>query len=169
MGRRWYTAGSYAAAVERLVGGGPFGLGADVIAGFPGETEADHEATLAVVRALPFTSLHVFPYSVRPGTPAERLPGRVDGATVARRARELRALAAEKAATYSASRVGGTADVVVVAGGDRREGLTEDYLSVALADAVEARGDRFTARLELRSAPAGAGAEQLVARRIDTP
>jgi threonylcarbamoyladenosine tRNA methylthiotransferase MtaB len=152
MGRQWYTAASYAAAVERVVAGRAlFALGADVIAGFPGETEEDHRATLALVAALPFTSLHVFPYSVRPGTPAERLPGRVAGDVAARRAAELREAAARKAAAYRASRAGGRADVVVVGGGaGRREGLTEDYLSVALADATLPRGERFAARLEAR-------------------
>ena len=54
-----------------------FGLGADVIAGFPGETDADHAATVALVERLPFTYLHVFPFSLRPGTAAERLPAPV--------------------------------------------------------------------------------------------
>jgi threonylcarbamoyladenosine tRNA methylthiotransferase MtaB len=153
MGRHWYTAAAYAAAVERVVAGrAVFALGADVIAGFPGETEEDHRATLALVEALPFTSLHVFPYSVRPGTAAERLPGRVPGDVAARRAAELRATAARKAAAYRASREGGAADVVVVGWtAGAREGLTEDYLSVALGDATLARGERLAARLEARA------------------
>ena len=148
MGRHWYTAVRYADAVERVIDGrAAFGLGADVIAGFPGETEDDHEATLALVERLPFTSLHVFPYSVRPGTAAERLPGRVHGETVARRAAELRALGRAKAAAYEASRAGGQADVVIVGDGARREGLTEDYISVDLADPPLPRGTRFRAGL----------------------
>src|SRR2546425_9558907 len=50
-----------------------FGLGADIIAGFPGETDADQRATCALVEALPFTYLHVFPFSVRPDAPAAKL------------------------------------------------------------------------------------------------
>lgn len=148
MGRHWYTAASYAEAVERLVDGRPvFGLGADVIAGFPGETEEEHQATLALVERLPFTYLHVFPYSPRPGTPAERLGPAVPPDTVRRRAAELRALADRKAAAYRAARAGGRADLVVVGRGDRRSGLTEDYLSVMLADSALPRGTRLTARL----------------------
>jgi threonylcarbamoyladenosine tRNA methylthiotransferase MtaB len=163
MGRHWYSAAAYADAVERLVDGLPaFGLGADVIAGFPGETEADHAATVALVERLPFTGLHVFPYSVRPGTPAERLPGRVDAGTAARRARELRALGARKAAEHGARRAGGLADVVVVGEGPRRQGLTEDYLTVELADPAPPRRARFPARLE----PGGRG---LVARGVAPP
>ena len=159
MGRSWYTAGSYAAAVERLVADRPaFGLGADVIAGFPGETEADHQRTLALVERLPFSSLHVFSYSVRPGTAAERLPDRVPPANIARRARELRALAAEKAAAYRGRRIGGPADVVLIGGPERREGLSEDYLSVRATDTTLPRGARFLATLE----PGAAGV--LIAR-----
>lgn len=150
MGRHWYTASSYAAAVERVVGGrAVFGLGADLIAGFPGETERDHEATLALVERLPFTSLHVFPFSLRPGTPAERLPGRVGEPTVARRAAELRAAGARKAAAYRAARAGGEADVIVISSGGAPEGLTEDYLTVILADSTLPRRSRVRARLAL--------------------
>ena len=53
-----------------------FGLGADVIAGFPGETEVDHRASVALLRALPFSYLHVFPFSARPDAAAARLPDR---------------------------------------------------------------------------------------------
>ena len=149
MGRHWYTADDYAAAVERLTDGrAVFGLGADVIAGFPGETEADHAATLALVGRLPFTALHVFPYSPRPGTAATRLPDPVAPAVAQRRAAELRALASAKSEAYAAARVGGAADVVVIGDGARRSGMTEDYLTVALADPAQPRGARVAARLD---------------------
>ena len=147
MGRHWYTASSYAAAIAHLVAGRTvFGLGADVIAGFPGESAADHAATMALVESLPFTYLHVFPWSLRPGTAAERLPGRVDPAEAGDRARALRELADRKAAAYRESRAGTTADVVVVRG-DVREGLTEDYLSVGIGGAAPARGARLPMQL----------------------
>jgi threonylcarbamoyladenosine tRNA methylthiotransferase MtaB len=151
MGRHWYTAARYAEAVERIVrDASVFGLGADVIAGFPGETEDDHQATLALVAALPFTALHVFPYSARPGTAAVRLAERVAPADVARRARALRELAAQKGAAYRATRGRrGAADVVVVGGGPRKEGVTEDYLTVIPTDPALARGTRFRAQLQL--------------------
>jgi threonylcarbamoyladenosine tRNA methylthiotransferase MtaB len=150
MGRHWYGAASYAAAVERIVAGRSiFALGADVMSGFPGESEEDHEATRTVVRSLPFTYLHVFPFSPRPGTAAGRLDGRVAPVVARRRAAELRALGAEKAAAYRASRAGGLADVVVVGDGRRREGLTEDYLTLSLADETLPRRTRFSSRLSL--------------------
>lgn len=148
MGRHWYTAASYARSVERLVEAHPvFALGADVIAGFPGETESDHQQTLALIESLPFTYLHVFPFSLRPGTAAERLPDHVEGAMAARRARELRDAATRKANQYRAARVGGEADVVVIRGPEG-EGLTEDYLTVTMHEAAP-RGTRVRAMLDL--------------------
>jgi threonylcarbamoyladenosine tRNA methylthiotransferase MtaB len=164
MGRHWYTAERYAEAVRTVVAGrSVFGLGGDVIAGFPGETEEDHRATLAVVEALPFTGLHVFPYSVRPGTAAARLGARVLGDVVARRAAELREAGGRRRAAYEVARAGGEADVVVVGEGAKREGLTEDYISVELGASGEGpalpRGTRFRARL----VPADTGSRRTLA------
>jgi threonylcarbamoyladenosine tRNA methylthiotransferase MtaB len=149
MGRHWYTAHQYGSAIEALVARtAVFGLGADLIAGFPGETDADHRATSALVERLPFTSLHVFPYSERPGTGAVRLPNPVPDDVRRGRAAELRALGTSKAGAYVARRAGGTADVIVIGHQDgHRDGLTEDYLQVDLATPAPARGERFPATL----------------------
>jgi threonylcarbamoyladenosine tRNA methylthiotransferase MtaB len=147
MGRHWYTKATYASAVERLLRDhSVFGLGADVIAGFPGESEADHRETVEFVSTLPFTYLHVFHYSARPGTAATRLPDQVDGITARRRSQELRSIGEARSRDYRARRAGGIADVVVVRG-DRREGLTEDYLPVDLEGSRLPRGTRLNARL----------------------
>ena len=152
MGRHWYTATSYASAVKRLTNGhAVFALGADVIAGFPGETDADHRATCELLEELPFTYLHVFPFSLRPGTAAERLRGHVPPTVARERAAQLRAIASQKRQTYRERRVGASADVIVVRG-DVREGLTEDYLEVRLDGAALPRGSRVTARLALAGA-----------------
>ncbi|MGH7699992.1 MAG: MiaB/RimO family radical SAM methylthiotransferase [Gemmatimonadales bacterium] len=80
MGRHWYTAESYRARLDWLAARLPvFGLGADVIAGFPGETDTDHRATLDLIQATPFTYLHVFPFSVRRDAPAARRGRQGDG------------------------------------------------------------------------------------------
>ena len=147
MGRHWYTAGSYALPVERLAARLPvFALGADLIAAFPGETAADFEETRSFIAGLPFTYLHVFTYSPRPGTAATRLPGHVPLAAAQARSHELRHLGQKKGKEYRAARVGGVADVVVVSGGPGREGLTEDYLTVRVP-AEHARGERFRGTL----------------------
>ena len=137
MGRHWYTAESYRARLEWLAARLPvFGLGADVIAGFPGETDADHRATLALLEALPFTYLHVFPFSVRPDAAAARLSDQCSPAVVNGRARELRELGEAKARDYLESRVGQRADGVVSGhGAGKIEMLTQDYLSVYLPSA----------------------------------
>ena len=134
MGRHWYTAESYRARIEWLAERLPvFGLGADVIAGFPGETEADHHASVTLVHALPFTYLHVFPFSVRPDAPAARLAGQVPPEVIRARARELRELGEAKAVAHRAGRTGQVGDGVV---SGRQQGqvevITEDYLSVFL-------------------------------------
>ena len=147
MGRHWYTKATYADAVERLLRDhNVFGLGADIIAGFPGESETDHRETVDFVESLPFTYLHVFHYSARPGTAATRLPNQIDGITARRRSQELRSMGEARSRAYRARRAGGVADVVVVRG-DRREGLTEDYLPVDLDGSRLPRGTRLHARL----------------------
>jgi threonylcarbamoyladenosine tRNA methylthiotransferase MtaB len=121
----------------------PLGLGADIITGFPGERDADHLDTVRLVEELPYTYVHVFPFSPRTGTEAARaardgVPQRVSG----ERSRELRLLVAEKGARHRRSRVGGPA--VVVVEGDARGGLTEDYLRVAVVPdrSADHAGDR---------------------------
>lgn len=134
MGRHWYTAASYGARIEWLAARLPiFGLGADVIAGFPGETPADHAATCALLRELPFTYLHVFPFSTRAQAAAVRLSDQQSAATIRARARDLRALGEERAATHRAARTGGRGDGVVCGHQSGQvEVLTQDYLTVYL-------------------------------------
>ena len=134
MGRHWYTAEAYRARLEWLAARLPvLGLGADIIAGFPGETEDDHRATMALVAALPFTYLHVFPYSERPGAAAARLGAPVPPPVLHQRARELRQLGEAKARRHHAGRVGQPADGVVSGhGAGKVEVLTQDYVSVYL-------------------------------------
>jgi len=149
MGRSWYTSATYLAAIERLAMQMPIlGLGADVITGFPGESDTDHRATVALVERLPFTYLHVFPYSARPGTAAPRMDGQVASSIADARAAELREIGARRAAAYAASRVGGLADSIVIGGAERREALTADYLTAQPTEDLP-RGKRFTGVLEL--------------------
>jgi len=134
MGRHWYTAESYRARLEWLAERLPvFGLGADIIAGFPGESDAEHRETVALVEALPFTYLHVFPYSERPGAAAGRLGERVPPGAIRARARELRETGEAKARAYRARRQGERGDGVMCGRqAGQVEALTEDYLSVYL-------------------------------------
>ncbi len=129
--RRWHTREQYRRrALEIAARISPIGLGADIITGFPGESPADHASTVALVRELPFTYLHVFPYSPRDGTAAVQLDGRVPERVSRERGRELRELADEKSAFYACDR-GGT-EVEVVMEGRSGTALTGDYLRVAV-------------------------------------
>jgi threonylcarbamoyladenosine tRNA methylthiotransferase MtaB len=112
---RWYRAEHYARRVELIRELLPqAAIGADVITGFPGETANDHHATLDFIERLPFTYLHVFSFSKRPGTKAASLPGEVPAATIKRRARELRALGEAKAAAFRACQIGRTLRVLTL-------------------------------------------------------
>jgi len=132
---RWYRAEHYARRVElireRLRDAA---IGADVIAGFPGETDAEHAETLVFIERLPFSYLHVFSYSKRPGTQAADLANQVPGPVVKSRARELRALGEEKARAFRKSQVGRALRVLTLRTGDdsaeATPALSSNYLQV---------------------------------------
>lgn len=102
-------------------------IGADLIAGFPTETEEHHLANLSLVRELGIVHGHVFPFSSRHDTPAARMP-QLDPATIARRAAEVRAVVATTRAAWLASLVG--KPLRVLAERDSR-GYAENYARVA--------------------------------------
>ena len=87
-------------------------LTADLIAGFPGETEEDQAETLAFIRRVGFADIHVFPYSRRPGTPADKMPDQCTRALKARRAHELQRAADEMRLQYMAQSLGQTLPVL---------------------------------------------------------
>lgn len=101
-------------------------IGADVIAGFPGETEAEFEETVQLLEELPFSDLHVFPYSSRPGTAAASMPGRVADRTVTERAARLRTIAALKKQMFQ-DRFTGHELTVLVQKHDKNTGLCQGF------------------------------------------
>jgi threonylcarbamoyladenosine tRNA methylthiotransferase MtaB len=136
---RWYRAEHYARRVELIHECLPHAaIGADVITGFPGETEDDHVATMAFIERLPFTYLHVFSFSKRPGTKSAALSNEVPGAVIKRRARELRALGESKSAAFRHSQLGRTLRVLTLRHGDSDQqpqkdttpALSSNYLKV---------------------------------------
>jgi threonylcarbamoyladenosine tRNA methylthiotransferase MtaB len=117
---RWYRSEHYARRVQLIHDRLPnAALGADLIAGFPGETESDHASTLNFIDRHPFTYLHVFSYSPRPGTKAAQSPNQVPSHIIKRRARELRALANQKSAAFRRTQTGRTARVLTLHRDDR--------------------------------------------------
>ena len=136
---RWYRAEHYARRVELIHERLPHAaIGADVITGFPGETDGDHATTVAFIESLPFTYLHVFSFSKRPGTKAATLPNDVPGSVIKRRARELRALGEKKVAAFRQSQLGRTLRVLTLrrddsaelSVGDTTPALSSNYLKV---------------------------------------
>ncbi|MGQ3675422.1 tRNA (N(6)-L-threonylcarbamoyladenosine(37)-C(2))-methylthiotransferase MtaB [Xanthobacter sp. TB0139] len=104
-------------------------LGADIIAGFPTETEAQFRNSLAFVEEAGLAFLHVFPYSPRTGTPAARMP-QVASTTITRRARQLRALGQRLLHQHLAAQIGCERSILVEKGGN---GHTEHFTPVRLA------------------------------------
>ncbi len=133
--RRTYDRAGYADAVYRFRAKFPDGcVGADVIPGFPGESDDDFAATVELIRSLELSYLHVFPYSQRPNTAAVRMPGHLPADVIKARAAELRRLSDELAANYARKFIGRTLPVLWEKDVDdqgRRLGHTPNYLSVA--------------------------------------
>jgi threonylcarbamoyladenosine tRNA methylthiotransferase MtaB len=109
-------------------------IGADVMVGFPGETEADFEATRQLLEALPFTYLHVFTYSGRPGTPAAAWLDLVPPPVKRERNRLLRELGARKGDQFRRSLVGRRLSVVTLeaAHNGATVALSDNYVQVLL-------------------------------------
>lgn len=124
-------------------------LGTDVLAGFPGERDEDHRATVALVEALPLAYLHVFPFSPRPGTRAAALPDRVPAAVVRARAGELLAISARKWRVHLAAQVGRELEVVVERPRDGfARGTAREWVTVRWPPAGDARGAVVRVRVE---------------------
>lgn len=125
---RPYDAPRFVALVERLYAAVPeLALSTDLIAGFPGETDAEFQETLDVARACRFAKIHAFPYSRRDGTPAAARADQVPPAVRERRAAALRALGDELRAQEYARRVGTVERVLVES---RGRGTTESYFEI---------------------------------------
>ena len=110
------------------------GIGADVMVGFPGETDQDHAASAAFIESLPFTYLHIFPYSARPHTPAAASPHQVNGRVARERAHEIRSLLTRKRHTFLQAQVGRKLSAVTLDESETSErvALSSNYLKIVL-------------------------------------
>jgi threonylcarbamoyladenosine tRNA methylthiotransferase MtaB len=132
---RWYRAEHYAAHIRMIRHHSPYAaIGADVIVGFPGETDEEFQASAGFIESLPLTYLHVFSFSARPGTEAAKLPAQqqVTPSSIRERARHLRTLSQKKADAFRAAQFGRTLRALTLArsGDDWTEALTGNYLKV---------------------------------------
>ncbi|MBZ5512242.1 MAG: tRNA (N(6)-L-threonylcarbamoyladenosine(37)-C(2))-methylthiotransferase MtaB [Acidobacteriia bacterium] len=133
---RKYRPWHYAEKIRRIRQAMPAAaIGADVMVGFPGETEADFAETRRMIEELPLTYLHVFTYSSRPGTRSAAMPNPVPVQVARERNRVLRALAAEKKRGFMNSFVGRELPAITLSVGDDHstEALTDNYLKMRLA------------------------------------
>ncbi len=150
--RRPYNVDIYNRLVDTLVDRIPdLGLGTDLIAGFPGETDEDFEQTSRFTAALPFSYLHVFAYSDRQGTEAARLGGHLAPRVVAERSRRLREVGRVKNLVFRAGFVGTVQQVLVLAERDRAtkrlSGLTGNYVEVTFDGPDTLMGRLATVRI----------------------
>jgi threonylcarbamoyladenosine tRNA methylthiotransferase MtaB len=138
---RKYRPWHYREKIEKIRAAMPTAaIGADVMVGFPGETDAEFEATRLMIEELPLTYLHVFTYSARPGTPAATMPNPVPVHIARDRNRILRELAAEKKRDFMSTFVGKSVEAITlnVSGDQSTEALTENYLPLRLLGKWEA-------------------------------
>jgi len=125
-----------------------FGLGTDVITGFPGETEAHFLETVRFIQSLPFTYLHVFPFSPRKNTAAAVMPGSVPAGVRIERARILRGIGAEKRKAFAQRAVGRTMDVLFESG--VRNGFLSGFSSEYIRVEAQAGPDRVNRIVRVR-------------------
>jgi len=129
---RPYRAELFRDLMQRIVtADGGVCIGSDVIVGFPAETEAEFAACREFIREAPFAYLHVFTYSMRPGTPAATMAGQVAPEVKLARNHELRDLSETKRTVFARSMVGGALMAVLErVAGEVLDGLTDNYLRI---------------------------------------
>lgn len=156
---RKYRPWHYREKIEKIRAAMPAAaIGADVMAGFPGETESEFEETRRMIDDLPFTYLHVFTFSARPGTPAASMPYQVPIKIARERNRILRDLAAQKKTEFMRSFIGEEMQAITLSStshnseGEWTEALTDNYLKLKLAGH---HAPNQWLKAEIRSAEAG--------------
>jgi threonylcarbamoyladenosine tRNA methylthiotransferase MtaB len=148
--KRRYTADDYAAFVERAAARVPgLAVGTDVMVGFPGETEAAFERTVRLATELPFSYLHVFSYSERPGTAASRLLGAVPSSVIAARSRALSDLSRARRLAFYRGFEGRDIDVLFEKSRERgwQTGLTDNFIRVGVRTDRTLTGERHAVRI----------------------
>jgi threonylcarbamoyladenosine tRNA methylthiotransferase MtaB len=164
--RRGYDLAHYDSIVRQYLRRFPHGaLGADILVGFPGETEQDFDALLAYVESTPFAHLHVFPYSARPGTAASKYPDAIPESVIAERMQRLLVVAERQARAFRERGVGQTVKVLVerVDHGEAC-GTSDNYLNVRFLSQRAVRGDLVKVRISDVEDGACLGKEDFAAR-----
>jgi tRNA-2-methylthio-N6-dimethylallyladenosine synthase len=158
---RGHKAEDYLRIVEKLRAARPdIALSSDFITGFPGETDRDFEATMALVREVGFASAYSFKYSARPGTPGSLMPNQVPDEVSSERLYALQALLMEQATAFNRGMVGRQLDVLLDRPGrhpGQLLGRSPYMQSVVINDSAAAIGDRVTVTITAASASSLSG------------
>ena len=149
---RVYDAATFEARIENIArSNAGIGIGTDIIVGFPGETDARHERTVALVRRLPLSYLHVFSFSPRPGTPAAAMPGHVGPRDKKRRSTELIALGRRKKRSFVKAQTGSVQEALIQEPAHRASPftrtLTGNYCEVFVPSPKDAGGSLAPVRI----------------------
>ena len=124
------------------------GMTCDVIVGFPGESEEHQLETLDFLKKAQFSDAHIFPYSRRPGTPADKMDGQIDRATKAKRSKQARAVVAETRRRFLESMIGKTLPVLFeTKEGECWQGHSDNYLEVR-SEGEDLRGTVHNVRID---------------------
>ena len=124
------------------------GMTCDVIVGFPGESEEHQLETLDFLKKAQFSDAHIFPYSRRPGTPADKMDGQIDRATKAKRSKQARAVVAETRSAFLESMIGKALPVLFeTKEGECWQGHSDNYLEVR-AEGENLRGTVHNVRID---------------------
>jgi threonylcarbamoyladenosine tRNA methylthiotransferase MtaB len=144
--RRPYAFAAYRDLVESIAGRLPYAsIGSDMIVGFPGETDADFEASLSYLPRSPISHLHVFPYSDRPGTAASAMPSKTPGAVIRERAAQLRAAGAALSRRFRDRQIGSVRPGLTL--DDGTTVVTDNFLKLKIGPGLE-RNQRVDVRVD---------------------
>ena len=151
MNRKYDTAGFYEKIVMLRDYFPNCGITADLITGFPGETDSDHRQTILFVEKCAFSSMHVFPYSRRPGTPADRMPDQCTASVKTARAREAARIAGKMKLAFLDFQIGLSLPVLFESGGEENTsiGHSDNYLLVSTSG-TDLRGKMRLVRIRER-------------------
>jgi threonylcarbamoyladenosine tRNA methylthiotransferase MtaB len=148
--RRPYTALTYSNMINRIVNRtNDIALGTDVIIGFPGEGDAEFKNTKGLLESLPFTYIHIFPFSARPGTLAAQMPNHVSSPVRKERCNELNALNSRIKNAYLSSQIGKNLDIIIeeIHGDSTSVGKSGNYLKVEASSSAYPAKSLVTVRI----------------------
>lgn len=127
-------------------------IGVDILIGFPGESESAFENTYELVKTLPVSYLHVFPFSARPGTMAAKLPGKIEPGLIKKRCERMRMLGSEKRMAFTEKFIGREIPVLIETARDHAsgflKGVSSNYLSVLLDAGDELKNEILNIKVE---------------------